>query len=214
LLSVLLILEENEELNSIEIPVELCRSAKIEFVRWSAQIETQNLDLKTATDQIDMDRERLIRNFTAKGLNRNEIEFLPVVVDSETDSLQTWNKVVQKMEIKSPRIQLLRKIINESSDLLRFNVQFTSLEIKYELANFRNWLLDAIPRLIENGNTLASQSLSKNEYKQLKLKKLRIKPFFSDNYETCDVPEAFVGQLLPNDSITVRIKSTIEFVIR
>lgn len=213
LLSVLMVLTENKHTDYVAIPVELCHPAKIERILWTAKIEAQNSDLSKATEQIDNDRERLIRNFSAKGLKVDEMSFLPIESFSVFgDSTIKGFHLVQKIAINSTEIHRVRKIITESSDLLRFRVQFSADEPSYELTNFRAWLTQLLPVLVAEGKAIAQYNKSLLNGKKIHFQALRIKPIFSDRFEICNTDSPLGSS--QSDSLLVNVRAYIEFVLR
>ena len=213
LLATLLVLSENEQNDHVQIPVELCHPARIERINWSSKIEVKHTDLARATEQIDSDRERVMRNFSAKGLRTEEINFLPIESFSIMgDSTFYGFHLIQRIEISSTEIQGVHKIIAESSDLLRFKVQFSAEEPTYELADFRSWLSSLLPVLFNEGKAFAVSNKDFLKGKELVMHKLRIKPFFSDRFEQCST-ESALG-FPKNDSVFVNVRAYIDFALR
>jgi hypothetical protein len=213
LLAAMLVLSENEQNDHVQIPVELCHPARIERIQWKAKIEVKHTDLARATEQIDSDRERVIRNFSAKGLRTEEINFLPIESFSIMgDSTINGFHLIQKIEISSTEVQRVQKIIAESSDLLRFKVQFSAEEPTYELADFRSWLTGLLPVLANEGKAIAASNKDLLKGKEMVIHKLHIKPFFSDLYEQCTT-ESTAG-FPKSDSVFVHVHAYIDFALR
>ena len=211
----MILLAENENKRCIAVPVEICHKAKIQRVLWSAKIEVQHADLSKATAQIESDRERVIRNFSAKGLKIEEMTFLPiesfsVFGDTTIDAFH----LIQKIEISSTEVQRVQKIIAESSDLLRFKVQFSAEEPTYELADFRAWLMQLLPILVAEGEQIVQSNEKMIKGKIIEFQSLRMKPIFANRFDVCNSVAGVSSTPAFGDSISVNIKAFIEYTLR
>lgn len=210
LLAIMQFLNEEEDKNRFEIPIEICQRAKIDRIRWTAQIEVQNQDLTRATEQIESDKERVIRNFSAKGLRMEEMNFLPIEAHSIfTDSTIKGYHLVQKIEISSNEIERVHKIVNESSDLLKFKVNFSAGNPNYTIDNYLPWLTLAIQELVQTGKNTLKKNSEISGNKKFSLERMRIDPIFANEFQQCESKKA-----AHPDSIDVNLRAMLIFSLR
>lgn len=210
LLAIMQFLNEEEYKNRFEIPIEICQRAKIDRIRWTAQIEVQNQDLTRATEQIESDKERVIRNFSAKGLRMEEMNFLPIEAHSIfADSTIKGYHLVQKIEISSNEIERVRKIVNESSDLLKLKVNFSADNPNYTIDNYLPWLTLAIQELVQTGKNTLKKNNEISGNKKFILELMQIDPIFANEFQQCESKKA-----AHPDSIDVNLRAMLIFSLR
>ena len=210
LLAFMLWMQGEEHTNRIVVPVEICHEAKIESVYWRSTIETKNSDLKLATEKLESDRERVIRNFTAKGLPREDIGFVPIEVQKSEDDDGEKYHLRQIIEVRSHELERVRRIRDESGELLKFRIQFNTSEPSFELANFSLWLRSAMPILIQEAKILVKESKDSGLKGELKLHSWKMHPIFSKDFVVCDSR----SNDFESSSLHARIRATVVFVLR
>lgn len=211
LLVFMLMQKEAKSKSEIEMPYEICRKAKIEFVTWESSIHVQHTDLKSGKDQIESDKERVIRNFTAKGITPQEIEVAPVEIEQIEQEETSIFKLSQKIVVKSKDVARVNRIRQESSELLRFKVQLSVSELQYEIENFETWLLSTIPGFLQEAR-LALNTTRAFGNKKLDATSVRLNPLYSNDFEICDRDAN--GNLtsgITQDSVSVRLKGRVSF---
>lgn len=209
LLSIMLVLKESKNGRQIKIPVEMCVKTKIQHTVWSSTLTVQHQDLNFATQKLEEDKARVLRNFTAKGLLNEEIKFQTIQVEEIRQDQTTFFQLKQIVEINSSDSKRIEKIYLESSDLLRFNVNFSAQNPVYIIQEPLTWIKNSIPLLIQKGKNKLSEKLSNINSKNIELNELVIQPIYNNQYTTC---EPFSN--LPKDSIYVQLKANLIFVIR
>lgn len=210
LLVFMLWIQGEEHTGRIAVPVEICHEAKIESVLWQSTIETKNADLKLATEKLESDRERVIRNFTAKGLSRDEIEFQSIIVQKNEDGENDMYHLRQIIEVRSQELERVRRIREESGELLKFRIQFNTTEPTYQISDFQLWLRSAIPILVQEGKTLLKDNKKSGVEGDLKLHSWKLHPIFKDNYELCQP----LSMNVLTAGVAVKIRATLLFVLR
>lgn len=210
LLATMQFLNKEEGKNRFEIPVEICKSAKVDRILWTAQIEVRNRDLTKATDQIESDKERVLRNFSAKGLRMEEMIFLPI--ESHTiyaDSTVEGYRLVQKIEVNSNEIERVQKIVDNSSDLLKFKVNFSAGKPNYTIDNYLFWLTMSIQELVQTGKKMLSKNKEISGKKKFYLERMQIDPIFSDDFKPCESKN-----IAHRDSIDVKVRAVLTFLLK
>lgn len=171
---------KSKQETTISVHASLCAHAPVDLGIWSGEITVRKNDLFAAQDELERNRERVFRNFTAKGMAAEDIEFLPI--QTQSDSLGTV--LTQVVELRSADLTRLKKVAAESSELLKFQVDFSSEQPRYHIANFTTWLVEQLPKLIESAK-LQAAALSGEDRKIVSMKHFKLQPVSSMEYASC-----------------------------
>lgn len=180
LTAVVFVLNRNKDETVVSVQAELCTQAQSDFATWRGTLTVRHSDLAHANEQMERNRERVLRNFMAKGMAAEDIEFLPI--QTQSDSLGTV--LIQVVELRSSDLTRLKKVAAESSELLKFKVDFSSEQPRYHIANFTTWLVEQLPKLIESAK-LQAAALSGEDRKIVSMKHFKLQPVSSMEYASC-----------------------------
>jgi hypothetical protein len=205
----MLVLKESKNGQQIKIPVEMCVKAKIQRTVWSSTLTVQHQDLNFATQKLEEDKARVLRYFIAKGLLKEEIIFQNIQVEEIKKDQTTFFQLKQLVEINSSDSKRIEKIYLESSDLLRFNVNFSAQNPIYIIQEPLTWIKNSIPLLIQKGKNKLPEKLNNTNSQNTELNEMVIQPIYNNQYTTC---EPFSN--LPKDSLYIQLKANLIFVIR
>ncbi len=196
-----------------EFPIEVCERAKISSVQWRCVLEVQNSDLRAAKEILDSDRERTLRNFTAKGLPNEALIIEPAQIQRIDKNDEEWFKLTQGIVIKSNDLARVQKVVDESSELLRFKIHLTPETPKYEIANFTTWLMQKLPKILENSKEAFLESKQFSKPKNFKTHAVELYPVFSTDFQWCD-EKGLSYPVLKGDSLGILIKGKVVFDYR
>lgn len=205
LLAFLVIQFKSEAETTIFVQVEHCVKAKTDLAIWRGTISVRHTDLVQANEQLERNRERVFRNFTAKGIVPEAIEFLPVQTQIDSNSIV----LVQYVEVQTTDLSRIKKVATESSELLKFKVDFSAEEPRFRIANFTAWLLEQIPSLLVSARQHAL-ALAGKDKKISGVKHFRLIPISDLAYSTCINLEATKEA----DDMHVLLALEVEFVVR
>lgn len=205
LLVLLVIQFKSEAETTILVQVENCVKAKTDLAIWRGTITVRHTDLVQANEQLERNRERVFRNFTAKGIVPEAIEFLPVQTQGDSNTIV----LTQSIEVQTTDLSRIKKVAAESSELLKFKVNFSAEEPRFRLSNFTAWLIEQIPELLLSARQQAL-ALAGKDKKISGVKHFRLIPISAMAYSTCinlDAPKEA-------DDIHVLLGLEVEFVVR
>lgn len=190
---------------TISVHSSLCADAPVDWGVWSGEITVRKNDLVLAQEELERNRERVLRNFTAKGIATTDIEFLPIISFYDSNSLVLRQKVV----LRSKDLPRLNKVASESGELLKFRVDFSAEEVQYHVANFSSWLMNQLPKLIKAAQFQAQAIITSGQEVKA-IKSFKMLPLSSMDYKSCEqeTPHA------ENYTVSVFLEAEIEFLVK
>jgi hypothetical protein len=196
---------KSKQETTISVYASLCANAPVDLGVWSGEITVSKSDLFAAQEELERNRERVSRNFTAKGIAATDIEFLPIISFSDSNGLVLRQKVV----LRSKDLPRLNKVASESGELLKFRVDFSANEVRYHLSNFSTWLVNQLPKLIEEAQVQA-RAIMQSGQEVKAIKSFKMLPLSSMDYKSCE-------QEIPhpeNYTVGVFLEAEIEFLVK
>jgi len=190
---------------TISVHASLCANAPADLGIWSGEITVRKSDLFAAQEELERNRERVFRNFTAKGIAASDIEFLPILSFSDSNGMVLRQIVV----LRSGDLPRLNKVASESGELLKFRVDFSAEEVQYHISNFSAWLVNQLPKLIENAEVQA-RAIAKSGQEVKAIKSFKMLPLSSMDYKSCEQESAHAE----NYTVGVFLEAEIEFLVR
>jgi hypothetical protein len=190
---------------SISLSAEICAVGDVDFGVWTGQLSVSRPDLKDAHDELERNRERIFRNFTAKGILPEAIEFLTIQTKSDSNQFELKQQIV----VKTNDLERLKKVSSESGELLKFRIDFSADEPQYHISNFAPWLLEQLPKLINSANAQAKLLLSAGQEIR-SIKSFKMKPVSSMSYEMCENQRSQSENLV----LHIFLSAEIEFLAR
>jgi hypothetical protein len=190
---------------TIAVQVELCADAPVDLGIWQGELTVRQNDLLLAQEELERNKERIMRNFTAKGLLAADVEFKGV----QTQGDSNYFVLKQKVVVSTSDLARLKKVSAESGELLKFRIDFSADEPRYRIANFTVWITSQLPLLIENAKQQV-QALLQDGQEIERIKKFKMKPVSSKTNNLC-IP---LGRSIDTHELHVFLEAEIEFVVR
>jgi hypothetical protein len=195
----------NKYEGAFTVRTELCAMAPVDFGVWGGQLRVQHTDLFHAQEEMERNRERIIRNFTAKGILASDVEFSNILTQRDTNVVV----LTQNITVRTRDIERLKKVASESGELLKFKIDFSAQEPKYHIANFSAWLLEQLPALLSNARKQAEALLEKGQVIK-SIERFNMAPLSSMSYQECEQAENNPGAHV----IHIFLEAEIEFSLR
>lgn len=187
------------------VRAELCANAPVDLGVWGGQLSVRRNDLIQAQEELERNRERVLRNFTAKGILVSDIEFSTIQTNNDSNQFV----LSQHISVSTRDLERLKKVISESGELLKFRIDFSADEPKYHITNFSAWLLEQLPFLIDNARKQAQILMDKGQ--EIKsIKRFNMVPLSSMKYLEC----AQLETKHDAQSISIFLEAEIEFLVR
>lgn len=112
-----------------------------DLIVWSGTFNRKNMELKTAYDNLNADRETIKAYLISKGISEKELVFSSINISKEFDytyqdgniknSTFTGYRLSQQVEIESHEVQKIEDISREVSELINKGVEFYSQNPQY-----------------------------------------------------------------------------------
>ena len=201
---VLIWLKANKS-TTIAVQADICASAPVDFGVWQGELTVRQNDMLQAQEELERNKERVLRNFTAKGLLAADVEFKGV----QTQGDSSYFVLKQKVFVSTRDLTRLKKVSAESGELLKFRIDFSADEPRYRIANFTVWITSQLPLLIENAKQQA-QALLQDGQEIIRIKKFKMKPVSSKTNNLC-IP---TGRSIDAHELHVLLEAEIQFVVR
>jgi|688.fasta_scaffold25737_7 hypothetical protein len=201
---VLIWLKANKS-TTIAVQADICASAPVDFGVWQGELTVRQNDLMLAQEELERNKERVLRNFTAKGLLAADVEFKGV----QTQGDSNYFVLKQKVVVSTSDLIRLKKVSAESGELLKFRIDFSADEPRYRIANFTVWITSQLPLLIENAKQQV-QALLQDGQEIERIKKFKMKPVSSKTNNLC-IP---LDRSIDTHELHVLLEAEIEFLVR
>ena len=189
--------------STIAVHADLCANAPVDFGVWQGELTVRQNDLLQAQEELERNKERVLRNFTAKGLLAADVEFKGV----QTQGDSNYFVLKQKVFVSTRDLTRLKKVSAESGELLKFRIDFSADEPRYRIANFTVWITSQLPLLIENAK---QQALLQDGQEIIRIKKFKMKPVSSKTNNLC-IP---TDRSIDTHELHVLLEAEIQFVVR
>ena len=191
--------------STIAVHADLCANAPVDFGVWQGELTVRQNDLLQAQEELERNKERVLRNFMAKGLLAADVEFKGV----QTQGDSNYFVLKQKVFVSTRDLTRLKKVSAESGELLKFRIDFSADEPRYRIANFTVWITSQLPLLIENAKQQA-QALLQDGQEIIRIKKFKMKPVSSKTNNLC-IP---TDRSIDTHELHVLLEAEIQFVVR
>lgn len=190
---------------TIAVHAEICANAPVDVGVWHGELTVRQNDLLQAQEELERNKERVLRNFIAKGLSAADVEFKGV----QTQGDSNYFVLKQKVVVSTRDLTRLKKVSAESVELLKFRIDFSADEPRYRIANFTVWITAQLPLLIENAKQQV-QALLQDGQEIERIKKFKMKPVSSKTNNLC-IP---LGSSRDSHELHVLLEAEIQFVVR
>ena len=150
-----------------------------DLVKWQASYSRNNFDLKTASDELKNDQERVKNFLISKGIKPNEIIFEAINItkdiryttDSNGNSYTQFNGYIlsQEVTIESKDLNKVEKASREISNLISNGIELNSSSPNYYYSKLEDLKLELIAQASENAKLRAENIAIKANSKLGKL---------------------------------------------
>ncbi len=152
-----------------------------DLIVWEGTFTAQNMNLREAYKQLDVDKKIISDYLKSKGVKPEEIVFQSVRIDELTRSQYNDEgrymgdvflgyKLSQDVKIKSKEVEKIEKVSREISELLTRGVQFYSHPPRYYYTKLADLKLEMISRATEDARKRAEKIAEHSGGKLGKLK--------------------------------------------
>ncbi|MCB9202572.1 MAG: SIMPL domain-containing protein [Flavobacteriales bacterium] len=144
-----------------------------DLVRWTASFQRKRMDLKTASEELNKDREIVKQFLISKGINPKELVFDAVNIDKDYEYISegygksqrvfTGYNLYQNFAIESTDLDKVESISREVSNLISQGIELNSNSPNYYYSKLEDLKLELIAQATDNARKRAENIADKSE---------------------------------------------------
>jgi hypothetical protein len=151
-----------------------------DLVVWDGSFSRKDMDLKSAYENLDKDREIIKKYFNEQGINEKEIVYSAIEIAKETEQFYEKNgavsnkftgfKLTQHVTIQSTNVDKIEEVSRRITQLINSGVEFYSDSPQYYYTKLADLKLEMIAMAAEDGYKRAKAVAEKSNARLGKLK--------------------------------------------
>ena len=195
-----------------------------DLIIWNADFQTNNFDLKAASQQLSDDKNKVEEYLISQGVKKEEIVFSAVSIskdfeyryDNNGGSQRIFNgySLLQSVEVKSKDLERIENVSREISDLISQGIELNSSLPSYYFSGLEDLKLELISQATENARKRAENIAKESNASLGELKQARLGIFqITGQYSNEEFTYGGVFNTTSKDK-TANITAKLEFKIK